>query len=90
MHLSYVRSEVPKAVWMEFERRYEGNEVVDMPGKVTTLILKILVAVRAGLVESLTWAVKLKPPVAMGVPLITPVAVFNVKPPGNTPVIDQV
>lgn len=30
MHLSYVRSEIPKAVWMEFERRFEGNEVVDM------------------------------------------------------------
>jgi len=30
MNLSSIRSELPKAVWMEFERRHEGHEVVDL------------------------------------------------------------
>jgi hypothetical protein len=54
-----------------------------------TVILKTLVAVPAGLAESLTLTVKLKVPVAVGVPEIAPVLV-KLRPAGKEPlVIDQ-
>lgn len=29
MNLSYLKSEIPKSLWLEFERRYEGNDLLD-------------------------------------------------------------
>jgi hypothetical protein len=55
-----------------------------------TAILKLFVAVDAGLAESVTGAVKLKVPLAVGVPLMAPVVVFRVRPGGNPPLaMDQ-
>src|SRR5208283_5897626 len=51
-----------------------------------TVIVNACVAVCAvGVVESVTLAVKLKVPVAVGVPEIVPVAADNVRPVGNAP-----
>ncbi len=43
--------------------------------------------VAVALPESVTWAVKVKglPVVVVGVPVIAPVEVFNVRPPGSAP-----
>jgi hypothetical protein len=49
------------------------------------------VVVFAGLLESVTWTVKLKVPMVVGVPEITPVAALSVKPVGSDPLaIDHV
>jgi hypothetical protein len=55
------------------------------------VILRDLVSVCMGLLASLTWAVKLKVPAPVGVPLMTPLLAFSVKPTGREPLaIDQV
>jgi hypothetical protein len=51
-----------------------------------TLIEKAVCAVCAGVDESETCSVKLNCPEAVGVPLITPVALANDNPDGNVPV----
>ena len=52
-----------------------------------TVMPNALVAVCPGLLASLTCAVKLYEPVAVGVPLITPLLKFNVRPVGKDPLI---
>jgi len=55
------------------------------------VMLSDLVAVCTGLLASLTWAVKLKVPAPVGIPLITPLPGFSDKPAGREPLaIDQV
>jgi hypothetical protein len=46
-----------------------------------TVSINVLVAVR--LFVSVTWIVKLEVAAVLGGPLITPVAEFNARPPGN-------
>jgi hypothetical protein len=58
-------------------------------GVAETVILSSLVVVAAGVAASVTRAVKLEVPVAVGVPLITPVEVFKVRPAGSEPVNDH-
>jgi Na+-transporting NADH:ubiquinone oxidoreductase subunit NqrD len=54
-----------------------------------TVILMALVAVVTGLVESFAWTVKLKVPVVVGIPEITP-ALVMFRPAGSEPfAIDQ-
>ena len=54
------------------------------------VMLKALVAVCTGLLESVTWTVKLKVPAAVGVPEMTPL-LLSVNPVGSVPLaIDQV
>ena len=53
-----------------------------------TIITAGNVAARAvGVVESVTFSVKLEVPVAVGMPLITPVAGASVKPVGKAPAL---
>ena len=55
-----------------------------------TVRLNAFVALCGGLLESVTWAVKLKFPVAVGVPEIAPVPGASVNPGGKEPLaIDQ-
>ena len=62
-----------------------------MIGGEVTLMLKPLLAVAAGLAESVARTVKLKVPLAVGVPVMAPVAAFKLSPAGSEPlVIDQV
>lgn len=42
MNLSSVRAEIPKAVWLEFERRYEDNEVIDLHETMTREVSALL------------------------------------------------
>jgi hypothetical protein len=50
-----------------------------------------LVAVLTGMLVSLTWTLKLKAPVVIGVPLIAPLVALTVKPGGRAPLAtDQV
>ena len=54
-------------------------------------MLNALVAVCAGLPESVTWTVKLNVPATVGVPEMTPVSLLSVSPVGSDPLaIDQV
>jgi hypothetical protein len=54
-------------------------------------MFKPLSAVWAGLPESVTWTVKLKAPVVVGVPEMTPVPLLSPRPVGSEPlVIDHV
>ncbi len=63
-----------------------GNEaVVTVKGGGAMVMLRSFVAVRAGVVESVTFTVKFAVPKAVGVPSITPVAECNVNPAGNEP-----
>jgi hypothetical protein len=48
-------------------------------------MLKAAVAVALGVAESWTWTVKLDVPVAVGVPEMTPVVAFKVRPAGSAP-----
>jgi hypothetical protein len=48
-------------------------------------MLRLAVAVDEGVAASVTCTLKLDVPVAVGVPEITPVAVFNVRPAGKLP-----
>ena len=69
-----------------------GREVVVMEsGAVETVIDKLVVAVLAGLLESVTFTVKLEVPDALGVPVIAPLEVLRLSPAGREPdVSDQV
>jgi hypothetical protein len=60
-------------------------------GTEATLMLKASVAVCIGRLASFTWTLKLKAPVAVGVPLIAPLVALSVKPGGRDPLaIDHV
>ena len=63
-----------------------------MIGAGLTVMVQLAVAVRAAEpVESTTFAVKLNVPVVVGVPVMAPVLVFNVRPAGRLPeVIENV
>ena len=60
-----------------------GKAVVVMAKLETMLMLKFLVEVADAL--SVTWTPKLKLPPTVGVPLITPVAGFKLRPAGMVP-----
>jgi hypothetical protein len=63
-----------------------GAGVTESEARVgTTVMVSDLVAVCEGLLASLTWTVKLKVPVAVGVPLMAPFAGLRVKPGGSDP-----
>jgi hypothetical protein len=62
-----------------------GNDVVVIASWASMAMLRAAVAVALGVAESWTWTVKLDVPVAVGVPEMTPVAVFKVKPAGSAP-----
>jgi hypothetical protein len=63
-----------------------GSEVVVTLSAVTeTVMLRNAALVAAGVSESVTYTVKFDVPLAVGVPEITPVAVFNVRPAGKLP-----
>jgi hypothetical protein len=49
------------------------------------LMLKALVAVCAGLLESVTWTVKLYRPITVGVPEMPPVLALSDRPGGKEP-----
>ena len=51
------------------------------------VIFMAWVAVPLGLAESTTWAVKLKVPVAVGVPVIAPVLGLKLRPAGSAPLV---
>jgi hypothetical protein len=56
-----------------------------------TVIDRLAVAVLAGLLESVTFTVKLEVPDALGVPVIAPLEVLRLSPAGREPdVSDQV
>jgi hypothetical protein len=62
--------------------------VTDTGTLLLTEILRLAVAVCAvGVSESVTCTVKLVVPVAVGAPVIAPVAAFNVSPPGRLPLL---
>jgi hypothetical protein len=61
------------------------GQIVRVDGAVLTVMLSDLVVVSGGVLESLTCAVKLKLPVALGVPEIAPVVGLSVKPDGSEP-----
>src|ERR1700745_547608 len=50
-------------------------------------MLKALLAVWGASAESATWTVKLKVPLAVGVPVIAPVLAPNDRPPGRAPLV---
>src|SRR5436190_22288642 len=54
-------------------------------GRLAITMLKDRVAVRTGMPESLTCAVKLKLPATVGVPVMAPVLLLRDKPVGNAP-----
>ncbi len=57
----------------------------------TTVMVRALVTVCTGLLESLTPTVKLKTPTATGVPAMAPLAAFSANPAGkDPPAMDQV
>jgi hypothetical protein len=60
----------------------QGQEIV---GKLAITILKDRVAVRTGILESLTCAVKLKVSATVGVPVMPPVLLLRDRPAGNEP-----
>jgi hypothetical protein len=60
-------------------------EIPEMTGAPTIVILRLRVAVQAGVFAVATCIVKLDVPPPVGVPDITPVDAFNVKPAGNVP-----
>ena len=62
-----------------------GNEAVVTIGGEVTLMLKPLLAIAAGLAESVARTVKLKVPLAVGVPVMAPVAAFKLSPAGSEP-----
>ena len=67
-----------------------GNAPVVMVGGGATVMDKGCVAVAPlRLALSVTTATKLKVPIALGVPLITPVPEFSVMPVGSEPVMDH-
>src|SRR5437016_5195226 len=57
----------------------------DTVGKLAITVLKDRVAVRTGMLESLTCAVKLKVPAVVGVPVMAPVLLLRERPPGKDP-----
>jgi hypothetical protein len=57
----------------------------EYPDPADIVMLKLAEAVVAGEPESVTLTVKLKVPVAVGLPEIVPVVAARVKPPGNAP-----
>ena len=65
---------------------------VGAPGTMAeTVIDRLAVAVLAGLLESVTFTVKLEVPDALGVPVIAPLEVLRLSPAGREPdVSDQV
>ena len=68
-----------------------GQMVTTVDGADVMVMLSDLVAVWMGLPASLTWAVKLTVPVAVGVPVMAPLVELSVRPAGRDPlVIDQV
>ena len=67
-----------------------GGTVVMLNEAGLTVRLKTAEAVPAGWLESVTWKVKLKEPLAPGVPLMTPVALFRTRPAGSDPLTAQV
>jgi hypothetical protein len=54
-------------------------------GKLATTMFSDWVAVRTGMLESLTCAVKLNAPAAVGVPVMAPVLLLRDRPVGNDP-----
>jgi hypothetical protein len=70
----------------------DGREVVvTESGAAETVIDKLAEAVLAGLLESVTVAVKLEVPEAVGLPVIAPDEAFKLSPVGSDPdVSDQV
>ena len=55
------------------------EKMVTVDGAAVTVMLSDLSAVRAGLLASVTRAVKLKVPVVVGVPVMAPLLAFSVK-----------
>ena len=67
-----------------------GVTVIEVRVAAATVILKPLVAVCGDPAESVTCAVKLEVPIAVGVPEMTPVALVSDSPAGSEPLdIDQ-
>src|SRR6202011_2139593 len=60
--------------------------VVIASGATVTTMLNALAAACCGVLESFAFIVKFDVPAAVGVPEITPVAVFSVRPAGNPPI----
>jgi hypothetical protein len=56
-------------------------------GAVETVIDKLVVAVLAGLLESVTSTVKFEVPEALGVPVIAPVEALRLSPAGSEPLV---
>jgi hypothetical protein len=68
-----------------------GREVVVTESGAETVIDRLAVAVLAGLLESVTFTVKLEVPDALGVPVIAPLEVLRLSPAGSEPLVsDQV
>ena len=64
----------------------EGREVVETASAAFTVMLRFAVAVCAlGVLESVTLAVKLEVPAAVGLPEIKPVLLFSISPLGRLP-----
>ena len=63
----------------------DGEAEIVKPGPAVTVMLSGAVAVAGGDWESLTRTVKLDVPAVVGVPEITPLVAFSVKPAGKLP-----
>lgn len=64
----------------------EGREAVETASAAFTVMLRFAVAVCAvGVLESVTLAVKLEVPAAVGLPEIKPVLLFSISPLGRLP-----
>ena len=67
------------------------GQMVTLAGAEEMVMLKALLANCWGLPASLTWAVNVKVPVLVGVPVMAPVAALSANPPGRDPLAtDQV
>ena len=63
-----------------------GSEVVEIVREAaSTVMVNALVAEIAGLPESVSWKVRFEVPGAVGVPLMTPVLAFKLRPAGSVP-----
>ena len=61
------------------------DQIVRLVDAAVMVMLSAFVVFCAGLLESLTCAVKLKVPAALGVPVIAPLFAFRFKPAGRAP-----
>jgi hypothetical protein len=59
--------------------------MVKFTGIAAITMLSALVVAKTELAESGAWSVKLNVPAAVGMPVIAPVAVVKLRPPGNDP-----